>query len=181
MANSPVGQKNRPYNCRLSVRNGETSTNILVGQTVAFEITGDTDADVHLSNTAGATRATTLFAGVAVPVGTQVPSAAVPGEYFDVICGGFCQQTKFIRGTRAATTDAWPSLAALAIGDVLNIDTVNNAFVRSGAGAADKDFGGAIAAASFASTTTAASNAFTDQSANTAYTVYIKSLLRNLF
>lgn len=195
--NAPIGQKNRPYQGRITVKNGEASSNILTGTPVclSFSLTDD-GVNVVLPSTGGAAKATPFAVGIAVVQPTDQFSNpyAVPGQYFDVICTGLCSFTRLSRGTKAASTAAWPSFAAIALGDILNVDTVANALVVSAAGAASAVppgwvFAGVVGATDttgqvLASTTTAASSAYTATNAGalaasaTAYTLAVKSFLR---
>lgn len=185
--NYPLGQKNRPWHGRLSVVNLETSSQILTGMPVCSTINlGSEGFGVVLPSTAGAARANTTTEGIAVPSS----GAADPGEWFDIIPVGWCNFTRLVRGTRAVTTDPWPTFPALGLGDICSINTVANAIAYSTTGAAYQA-GPAIVCMgltgqtatsdlTLASTTTAASNAYTAYSGQTAYTLGVRTWLRLL-
>lgn len=73
---------------------------------------------------------------------------------------GYVINARIIRMTRAASTDVWASTTAIAVGDVLAINTTAGlqAVSRSGAGSALTNRHAIIAFETFASTTTAASS-----------------------
>jgi hypothetical protein len=185
--NTPVGQKNRPYRARIVMQNGEASSSILAGMPVCLPVNFTNDGfSVVLPSTGGVTKAMPLAVGIAIPA----DGSAAPGEWFDIVAAGWCSYSRLSRGTRAATTDAWPSFAALALGDVLSVHTGANALAYSTVGAAGTapvaiacaGLVGATASGGLtaASTTTAASDAYTAFSGATAYTVAIRSWLRLL-
>lgn len=183
--NAPMGLKDRPYNGRLNVKNGEASTAITLGTPVCFPLNLTADGyGVVLPSTATATGAG-FAAGIAVPTKS---TGAGAGEPFDVIQVGFCNFTKLVRGTRAATTDAWPTFPAIGIGDILTINTVANAVAFSAtangqpnpigcAGLASATASGGLTQAS---TATQASNAYSAFSGQTAYTTAVRTWLRLL-
>jgi hypothetical protein len=183
--NSGLGQKNRPYQARMVVQNIEASSSILSGQPVCMPMNLTNDGHgVVLPSTAGAAIANTLSVGIA----SVADGTAEAGSYLDVITLGFCPFTRLVRGTRAATTDAWPTFPALAIGDILSINTVANAVAYSTTGAAYQA-GGAVVFAGLhgqtassalvaASTATQASSAYSAFSGQTAYTVGCRTWLK---
>jgi hypothetical protein len=185
--NAPLSQKGRPYQARLVVLNGEASSAIVTGTPVCFpmNLTGD-GSSVVLPSTAGAAIANTLTAGIAVPG----DGSAESGAYTEVITLGFCPFTRLVRGTRAATTDAWPTFPAVAIGDILSVNTVANALAYSTTGAAYQNaamfvcagFTGQTASSALvvASTATQASSAYTAYSGQTAYIMGIRTWVRCL-
>lgn len=167
--------KNKPEANMITVRNVETST-VPVGTPMIFKCAGDTGdgLDVILPSASTAVKATTLFGGV-------LSKSFDAGEVGDAYVSGFCRNALYTRGTRAATTDAWPSFVAIALGDKLKIDTVANAFVLNGVGAqSDMQAFAAVAdsGAVAASTTTAASDAYTQWAGKTSATILMKVILR---
>jgi ABC-type Co2+ transport system permease subunit len=127
--NSPLGTKNRPWRARVNFVNGET-VSIARGTPLVLN-PADLGQVLIPSGSAGVTVAHSLFAGVAA-------STAAPGAPVEVIAAGYVHQAILVSRTRAGTTgtDVWASVAARAVGNVLTIDTVNNAFAYSAAGAA---------------------------------------------
>lgn len=126
--NSPLGTKNRPWRARISAVSGETSAEIPAGAPVILN-TSDL-SQVKLPSTAGGvTIAHPFFAGVAT-------KATAAGQIVEIVAGGYCPQAKFVNRTRAASTDSWSSVAAQALGNLMTIDTVNDAFGYSTVGAA---------------------------------------------
>lgn len=159
------------------VQNGDT-VSIPAGTPVIFKVAGDnTDGfAVVLPSTSTAVKVTSLFAGVLM-------RTLNVGETGEAAINGFVFSSLVSRGTRSATTAAWPSFAAIALGDQMVIDTVANAFVFSAVGAQSLNAGMAVfadAGQTGASTTTAASNAYTAYSASTSYNVPAKMILRNM-
>jgi hypothetical protein len=155
--NSPLGTKNRPWRARVSLLSGESSATIPLGSPVILN-TSDLGASVVLpANSGGATCATPLFAGVAT-------KTTLPGNAVEIVAGGYCAQAKYTIRTRAASTDSYSTIAAQAFGMVLTIDTVNNAFAYSAAGAAAQAVPAIVlmqSAASLAGVASAASDAST--------------------
>lgn len=152
MANMPIGQKDRPWRARIIFQNGEASSAFEVGNAAVLLSTNT--AKVIKPSTAGAAVTPALFAGVAT-------KAAAAGEFFEVIVAGFAPTVGIIRMTRAAVTDAWASFPAIAVGDFLTIDTVNNKFMRGGAGASAAYGYQVVALESLASATTLGSGVST--------------------
>lgn len=155
--NSPLGTKNRPWRARISLINGESSTTIVKGNPV--QLNPSDLGQVVLPSTGGVTQAHSLFAGVAA-------SDAVAGSPVEIVAGGYCYQAKFVNRTRAASTDSWSSVAAMAVGNLLTIDTVNNCVAYSTVGAASLGVNPIVLVetlASIAGSATSTSNASTVQ------------------
>lgn len=160
--------------------NVEASASIPVGTPVIFKMAADVNdgLGVILPSSSTAVKATALFGGVLL-------RTLAAGDRGEMLTSGFAISALYSRGTRAATTAAWPSFVAIALGDVLTIDTVANAFGYSTVGAAATgcplacvaDNGTAITAAS---TTTAASSAYTQWSTVTNATILMKMIIRNM-
>lgn len=126
--NAPLGTKDRPWRARISLINGESSSSITAGEPVVLSAS-DNGAKVVLPATAGATVSTPLFAGIAAKTTTV-------GNAVEIVAGGYCAKAKFVVRTRAASTDSFSTVAAMAIGNILTIDTVNNGVAYSTVGAA---------------------------------------------
>lgn len=134
------------------VRSAESSATIPAGAPCCYVFNATNDGvDVVLPATGAAAKAYTLFAGVA-------PLAIAAGQQGDTIIFGFCQNLRLVRATRAASTDAWASTPAIAVGDNLLINTVHNAFSFSAAGASTALIAHGVAGATLASATTLASS-----------------------
>ena len=183
--NAPIGQKNRPWKAIVTYKNGESSTSIVAGQCVVLSMSGTDDGyAVVLPSTAGAAKTASLFKGIAAPKASTIsttPYAVPPGTYFNVIIGGYCPTACLVLATKAASTAAWPSYAAGAIGDMLYCETVNNGLVNAGSVAANSLFNGvAVLLQTYASATTAASSAYTGTVAAsaTALTVSVAANLK---
>ena len=155
MANSPLGTKDRPYRVRLSLVNGESSSDISQGDVVCFS--SSDLGKVVLPATATAVLATNLFAGVAA-------SDAAPGQPVEIVAGGYCYQAKYVNRSRAASTDSAAAVASVAAGAALTINTVYNGFESSSAGGAALALPAAVLLESIAaivSITTASTNSST--------------------
>lgn len=126
MGNSALGTKDRPYQVIMSYLNEESSNSSFVGAAMMFAAGFD---GVQLVASGAAATAPTFFAGVAC-------NAAAPGESVKMIVGGYAPSCKFVVRTRAASSDSWSSVSSIPAGNYCSIDTANNAFASSGAGAA---------------------------------------------
>ncbi len=165
-----VGRGDAETLCEI-VYNGETSQ-LDLGTPVCYAGDGTDDGSkVVLPSTQGATKAHTLVAGIVSEknIGTTLPKTGLVQKK------GYCPYTKLVRATRAATTDSWASQVAIAVGDVLVVDTVANALSRTAAGAASAYLAAFVAMQSLAS---AASAASTTSETRTAITSAIKTFLR---
>ena len=185
--NMAMGTKDRPWRARKVLQNGESATNFLAGNAVILAVNGTGDGYTGvLPSTAGAAKTNSLFQGVAAPLSVDPnstsPGAGTPGAYVNIICAGWCPVTKLVKATKAASTDAWPSYAAGAIGDRMIVETVNNGFVNAGSIASTALAGPAHLCETYASATTAASGAYTSvvAASATALTVNVKSYLYGL-
>lgn len=154
------------------VKNAESSASIPLGSPVCLVLNGTNDGlAVVLPSTGGAIKAHSLFYGIASEVITA-------GAYGETVISGFNNYVRILRQTRAASTDAWASVAAIAVGECLNVDTVNNVMVRSASIAASAFLPICIAAETIASATTLASTSFTTGDTRTAITSAMKAFLR---
>jgi len=131
-------------------RNDEASTAIAKGDTVCFTMDGTRDGkDVVLPGTGGL-KSHSLIAGVA-------EEAAVAGAKVRLKARGVVNTLNIMRMTRAATTDAWATIPAVALYDVFNIDTVGGYPRRSAAAAETIHPASIIALGTLASVATQAS------------------------
>lgn len=167
MANSPLGTKDRPYRATLSGINGESSSDITAGDAVCYNADG---TRFVLPSSLAAATAPGLFAGIAT-------HTAKIGQPLDVVCGGFTK-AKLIVNTRAASTDSWASVASVAAGAYLTVNTALNGVATSGAGAALASPYLMILPASRASS---ASSASATSDTRTLITASASILVRNLF
>lgn len=146
--NSPIGTKDRPWSARVSLFSGETTNTIGVGRPVALA-TEDV-SKVVLPATATAATAHSMFAGVAA-------KQAAPGEVVEVISAGYVANAVIVTQTRAASTDAFASVASRPYGAVYTIDTARNAFAYSADSSTSRHY--AVLAGSLPSIASVASNA----------------------
>lgn len=142
----------------VQVKNADTVA-LPNGTPVCFVYNGTDDGlAVVLPNTGGAAKATTLFAGVVEFSGsTSLPVSSVGDAFFF----GMVTNARVLVTTRAATNANWASYPALAIGDALAIDTVNNAFTDIASGAQSAYVPVAALGFTLASATTQASTVTT--------------------
>lgn len=126
--NHKFWNKDKAEDIVVTVKNVEVTSVIQSGQPCILAMAANIDdgLGVILPSNSTAVKVGAFFMGVAV-------KSLNPGVVGDCQVWGFNRHTKVIRGTRAASTDAWPTFAAVTIGDLLSIDTVNNCFARSGA------------------------------------------------
>jgi hypothetical protein len=132
----------------------EDSVALLVGSPVVLVFNGTDDGTALVSpNTAAAQKATSLFAGVS-------PAGAPVNGIFSYVSNGLVSNARLTVATRAATTAAWASYAAINAGDQLNMDTANNAFAYFAAGSAATNSNSpfAVCAQAVASNASSASN-----------------------
>lgn len=115
-----------PFKSFGNFKSDEASATIPVGAPICFVMDGTEDGFAAvLPSTAGAAKTPELFAGVNVTAGTGV----TPNGFGQFQCYGLCNYALVAQQTRAASTDSYASAAALSVGQPLQIDTVNNAFV----------------------------------------------------
>jgi hypothetical protein len=153
MANAPVGTKNRPWRARISMRNGEASLSFSQGMPLVLLSTDPSAAITPITGAADALNHA-LF------IGLSCENAHAPGQYGDVVIAGYHAAARVQRFTRTASSDIWLSFPAIAIGDYFTVDSVNNALVRSGPGAATADQAGIVALSAYVSHTSRASDYF---------------------
>jgi hypothetical protein len=153
--NSPIGTKDRPWRARISFRNGESTLSLTQGMPVVLL---STDPSAVITPVTGAADALnhSLFAGLCAN------NSLAPAQYGDVVVAGYHAKARVQRMTKAASTDIWASFVAFVIGDYFTVDSVNNALLRSGAGAAVADQNRIVAMEAFVSHTTRASDYFSD-------------------
>ena len=167
--NAPLGTKDRPWRARISLLNGESSSTITAGSPVVLSAS-DTGSKVVLPATAGVTQSTSLFAGIAI-------NSATPGNAVEVVGNGYVAKVKFVHRTRAASTDSFASVAAMAVGNLLTIDTVNNGVAYSTVGAASLAVNAIVLMETIASIASAAS---TTSNSALASTSMVKCWVRGL-
>ena len=138
----------------VQVKNADTVV-IPNGTPVAFVFNGTDDGlAVVLPNTAGAAKATTLFAGIVEFAGsTSLPVSSIGDAFFF----GMVTNALVDLVTRSATSANWPSYTSLNAGDALAVDTVNNALTDVATGASSAYLPFAVIGGSVASATTQAS------------------------
>lgn len=116
------------------IRNAEVSATIKAGQPVILVINGTEDGlRVVLPSTATAGKSLQFLYGICT-------YDIVPGQVGDAFRDGIYDSAMVVRQTRASSTDTWDTMASVATGVILSVNTVANAF------------------STVASTTTAASN-----------------------
>jgi hypothetical protein len=171
MQNKTLLGRGTPESNLLVVTNGE-SAEIAIGTPVCYAMDGtDNGSKVVLPSTGGVAKAHSLVAGIVVEknLPIKLPKSGV------VQVAGYCPYAKIVRQTRAATTDSWASNTAVAIGDLLVVDTLVNALNRTAAGAASAFYAGFMAAETLASV---ASSASSTSETRTAVTSSIKTFIR---
>ena len=145
---------------------------------VFLSINGTDDGIAVLNATDAAAAKQNLFAGVIVS-GSSGPgsSLAANGGFGEAQVFGFCQSARLVRMTRAASSDSYASATAIAVGDILQVNTISgvDAFSRNGAGATNTAFPVAVAAQTLASYAGAAT---TSSDTSLAVTTTIKVFLR---
>ena len=153
------------------VRNDESSSSIPRGAPVCLTMDGTDDGlAVVLPASGAAIKAHSLAFGVAL-------DTIVAGAFGEVQNFGVCDYVKATINTRAATTDSWTSRAAVAVGQLLVVDTVNNAFATAASVAATSYLPVAVVGSAVASQAASASTTANDA---TVVTTSIKAFLRML-
>lgn len=165
--------KDKPEGVILQVHSGEASSSIPLGTPVVLTLDGTNDGlDVVLPGSEALLANSMLF-GVA----TETITA---GAYGTVQCFGFCRNNVLRQRTRAGTSgtsNTWASVASLAKGHMLAIDTVNNAFsTMSASMAASMFLPFAILAESVASVASGVSDSTLHS--GTALTTSVKTFIR---
>lgn len=115
---------NAPEKVFLVVRNDESST-ISRGTPVALQLDGTDDGLAVILPSTSAAKAHAVAFGVAA----QDIASGTDGQ---VQVFGFCNYAKIVTSTRAASTDSFATVETQALGCILNISTVANAFISSG-------------------------------------------------
>lgn len=117
----------RPEGVTHAVKNSDTVT-IPSGTPVVYTMNGTDDGlQVVLPSTSNAAAINAFTVGVATK---DIPA----GKLGEVAVYGFIRNARVARTTRAASTAAWGSMAAIAIATPLAVDTTYNAFASSTAG-----------------------------------------------
>lgn len=169
MANSALGQKDRPWRARITFQNGEAALPFAVGNAVV--LLASNPSKVVTPATAGAINSGTLFAGIAT-------RAANPGEWFDVIVAGYAPQISVGVITRANTSSPWPAFGPIAVGDYFVPDTVGGGLSKAGAGAGSSPYGyQVVALGSVGNSTTQASSLGSGTSSNVTVPGWVRALV----
>jgi hypothetical protein len=112
--------------------------------------------DAIRATTGAGAKATTLFAGI--------PNSEIAnGAYGMVQVYGVIDNVAIFRQSRGATSDSYNSYSAIAVGDKLEVESVNNMLSRVGAGAAS-DFAAFAVAAEVAASGASSVSATSDTS-----------------
>lgn len=164
--------KDKPERNFIVVANADTVV-IPIGSPLVFAINGTQDGlAVVLPSTAGAALSANCPAGIAN--GTSFPLNQEPIGLGDMVqIAGICNYT-LISFTRAASTNTWAA-STLSLGDVLSIDTVNNALAYLTHGTAQTINPSAFA---LAQSTVVASQASTFGGTLTVTSLTLKTFLR---
>lgn len=115
------------------VRNAESSATIPAGSPVCLNLSGTDDGLGVILPSGSAAKAHAGAFGVML-------AAVTASAYGEAQVFGFCNAAIYLIGTRAASSDSWTSTASVALGVMLNIDTINNAFTSSGGTLAKTSF-----------------------------------------
>lgn len=143
--------KDKPERIYIMVQNDESSAAISAGVPVAFAMDGTDDGvDVVKLPSSTAAKATSFFAGI-------TPKAIANGRRGLAQVFGPITALTVSRQTRAASSDSYASAAAIAIGDVLVLETVAGNASRSAAGAQAANLPFLVAIGTAASIASAAS------------------------
>lgn len=162
--------QNKAETVFIAVKNVHTSS-VSRGVPVCFKMSGTDDGfEIIDANTGAAAKSTPLFAGILAQ--TLATNAKGLSQVY-----GFNLYTVVTRMTRAASTDSYASCPAIAIGDVMNVDTVANGMSRSATLAASAFLPFCMAAETIASS---ASSASTSSDSSTAKTTNVKTFIRAL-
>jgi hypothetical protein len=119
--NAGVG---KPEGVTHAVKNLE-AVKILAGTAVVFAMNGTDDG-------LGVVNPSTLPANVNNFTAGLTTKDIEPGKLGEVQVYGFFRKAALARATRANTTTAWPTMASLALGVPLNVDTVLNGIASGG-------------------------------------------------
>lgn len=115
------------------IKSAEASATIPAGTPVSLVLNGTDDGwAVVLPSTAGAALANSAFYGVAT-------AALTPGNIGESITFGIVPYAILAASTRAATSDSF-STASFATGNLLCLDTINNAFKLASASLGSNNF-----------------------------------------
>jgi len=157
-----------------AVKNGDTVV-IKAGMTVVYAMNGTDDGlSVILPQNSTAAKVNAFTAGIAVH-DIQV------GQLENIQVYGFNRKTLVVRGTRAASTDAWPTMASIGVAEALTLNSLVNAMQPGGTIAAGNIQPFAVAAEQIAAgPTLAATNNGGNPGSATVYYQAIKSFLRFL-
>lgn len=164
-----IGKK--PNRESVKVRNAEVSAQIPLGTPVFLALNGTEDGfAVIRPSTASANSVGDFFSGI-------LERALDAGEVGSSVVYGFCLKALFSQQTRAASTDNFASAPAVAIGDLLTVDTLVNCVTVEAAQPAGEQPYFMKAAQTIASADSIAS---TSSDTRLAVTQYLKVFIRSL-
>ena len=159
------------------VSNADTVT-IPRGSPICLNVNGTDDGLAVVLPSGSAAKSHAFFYGVALYDIEATPTNSKTSPFGECQVFGFNNYSLFLLGTRAASTDSWTSTASVALGVLLNVDTINNAFSSSGGTLAKTAFlPFAVLGQSIASVAASASATSDTRTANT---TAVKTFLRAL-
>lgn len=151
------------------VRSDEASSSIPRGSPVCLKLDAvDDGLAVILPASGAAIKAHALAFGVTL-------DTIAAGRFGEAQLFGVCDYVKVTINTRAATTDSWTSRAAISVGQLLVVDTLNNSFYTAASVAATAYYPTAVVAGTIASQ---AASASTTANVATVVTTSVKAFLR---
>lgn len=173
-------QGNKSEKAWINVRNDESSASLPKGEPCCLVMDGTEDGLAAVKAVTGTgTKCTTLFGGI--------PNEAIPpGQIGEAQVYGIISGVKIIRRVRASSGSgtgdhAWPTSPAIALGDIMVVETVNNGITNSAAGAIAANMAPIVAAQATASLATT-SHALAESTASiyslTVSTISLKLFLR---
>ena len=163
------GGQGKPEGIVHAVKNAELVT-IPAGTPVVYAFNGTDDGlAVIMPSSSTAAKIGAFAAGVTV-------KSIEPGKLGDIQVYGFNRKTLLARGTRANSTSDWPTMAALAIGATLGVNSTNNAVDAAGIAASDASIFAAESLA--AGPTLGSSNVGAGVASGTIYYQALKTFLR---
>lgn len=161
----------RPNNIVGYYRSAEATLAIAAGAPVALVMNGTNDGlDIVNASTAGAAKSTSFFIGIA-------PYAITAGAFGDIIISGIVTNALLTLTTRATSTDSFASVASLALGVLLNVDSVGNRLSAGATGGSSAFLPNILLAQTLASS---ASSASATSNTGTAVTATVKVFLRTM-
>jgi len=154
-----------------TIRSQEATATIPRGAPVCLNLSGTEDGlGVVLPSTGAAIKAHSLFYGIC-------DRDLTPNRRGEANVFGMCDYTKIVKHSRAASTVTWASKAAVAIGQLLQVDTVHNAMKTQASIGASNFLPVAVIGEAIASQ---ASSATATSDTRTVIFDYLKAFLRAL-